>query len=130
MKKLLIFIVVLVLISVFYMNGCSTQQLSKQNDQSHENTTQNPVAKDESPQTKPSADSSENPSSIKSLEPEITGKLSYDIKDAEGKDLTKVEYRYLSKEGELVSVVATFGSKRPRQMERHIQSHTSDIEDF
>lgn len=41
-------------------------------------------------------------------EPEITGRLSTDMKDAEGKKLTRCEYRYLHKNGDFVSVVADF----------------------
>ena len=39
-------------------------------------------------------------------EPEVTGRLSRNSADAEGKKLTRCEYRYLNKNGEFVSVVA------------------------
>ena len=41
-------------------------------------------------------------------EPQITGRLSTNIKDAEGKKLTRCEYRYLSKSGDFLSVFVDF----------------------
>lgn len=116
MKKMRIFITVSALAFIFCMNGCSTQKLSKSTDQGSPNQEQNQVIQNETPQTEPNTESKDTTLSIEQMEPEITGKLSHDLSDAEGKDLTRVEYRYLSNNGEFLSVVASFGAKNPRQI--------------
>lgn len=115
MHRNYIFVAALGLIMLLAICGCSTRSASNPNDQAGSNPAQavnHEEAQAAGEQQESPKMETNNKHDNESLEPEITGKLSHDLKDAEGKNMTRVEYRYVSQKGEFLSVVASISDAR------------------
>ena len=118
MQRKYIFIVVLSLALLSVVYACSTRSVTNPNEQVDAHLTQSailPQTQEEAAPLQQELSKMETKDDIyvsDSLEPVISGKLSHDLGEAEGKNMTRVEYRYVSSKGELLSVVASINESR------------------